>query len=982
MSKEPTGFPNRTDSTISFNNGSRTFSIAPTGSFFEFFVVGVKYIKSTTQSVVITNTEGLWYFYFDNTGTLQATNVFTSAIIREYAFVAALYWDATNAAAIYFAEERHGLTMDGATHSYLHNSIGAVYLSGYALGDFTVDDNGSLASHAQLSCANGTFYDEDLQHTTVNGSPQTLSPIAQIPIYYRTGSGAGVWRRKAADTYPVIYSGTAGYTGPNGRLPFNQNSGGVWSLAELPNFNYVLVHYFATNNINEPIVGIHGITSYNSISDARTGASSEISSVTGLPFSEFVPLGSVIFQTDSYTNVPNARIRSTDTGQPYVDFRPLGELPLGSVSSHSNLSDLDALDHPASAIYTSTTNFNNILSSANTTVQSALDALDNIIPVTDGDKGDITVSASGATWTIDNAAVTNAKLANVATATIKGRTTAGTGSPEDLTTAQATALLDVFTSTLKGLAPSSGGGTTNYLRADGTWAVPPGGGGVTDGDKGDITVSSGGGVWTIDNTVVTNAKLANVATATFKGRTTAGSGSPEDLTGTQATALLDVFTSTLKGLAPSSGGGTANYLRADGTWAAPPGSFTQAAADLLYLKLDTSNGPLTNTLTINKTTPSLTAPTLTTASANDLFISAASGAGSRGFFISSATATSTDNGITITGSAAAAANRTSVLVSTPVSTAADRFAFRVTNNTGDIMRLNGLSQTLVADGTAANPSLAFINSVGTGVYRPAADQLAIATAGAQRLLVTSTGFTIGAFTLPLTDGTANQVLRTNGSGSVTWQTITATIADGDKGDITVSSSGSVWTIDNTVVTNAKLADVATATIKGRTTAGSGSPEDLTGAQATALLDVFSSSLKGLAPASGGGTANFLRADGTWAAPSASVADGDKGDITVSSSGSVWTIDNTVVTNAKLANVSTATIKGRTTAGSGSPEDLTGTQATALLDVFTSSLKGLAPASGGGTTAFLRADGTWSNLVTSGTAAPSGGNDGDIYLQYT
>jgi hypothetical protein len=96
-------------------------------------------------------------------------------------------------------------------------------------------------------------------------------------------------------------------------------------------------------------------------------------------------------------------------------------------------------------------------------------------------------------------------------------------------------------------------------------------GGVTDGDKGDVTVSSSGTVWTIDNDVVSNAKLANMATATLKGRTSAGSGDPEDLTGTQATTLLDVFTSALKGLVPASGGGTTNFLRADGTFAAPPG---------------------------------------------------------------------------------------------------------------------------------------------------------------------------------------------------------------------------------------------------------------------------------------------------------------------------------------------------------------------------------------------------------------------------
>jgi hypothetical protein len=64
--------------------------------------------------------------------------------------------------------------------------------------------------------------------------------------------------------------------------------------------------------------------------------------------------------------------------------------------------------------------------------------------------------------------------------------------------------------------------------------------------SGDVTGTS-----TIGAGVVTNAKLANMATATFKGRTTAGSGAPEDLTATQATALLDVATTSLKGLMSS-----------------------------------------------------------------------------------------------------------------------------------------------------------------------------------------------------------------------------------------------------------------------------------------------------------------------------------------------------------------------------------------------------------------------------------------------
>jgi len=77
----------------------------------------------------------------------------------------------------------------------------------------------------------------------------------------------------------------------------------------------------------------------------------------------------------------------------------------------------------------------------------------------------------------------------------------------------------------------------------------------------------------IGNDQVTYAKIQNISVASrFLGRITAGAGDTEELTGTQATTLLDVFTSALKGLAPSSGGGTTNFLRADGSWTAPTAS--------------------------------------------------------------------------------------------------------------------------------------------------------------------------------------------------------------------------------------------------------------------------------------------------------------------------------------------------------------------------------------------------------------------------
>jgi hypothetical protein len=215
--------------------------------------------------------------------------------------------------------------------------------------------------------------------------------------------------------------------------------------------------------------------------------------------------------------------------------------------------------------------------------------------VSDGDKGDITVSSGGATWTIDNGAVTLAKQANMATASVVYRKTSGSGAPEVQTLA-----------TLKtdlGLTGTNSGDQTTIAGITGTKAEFDAA--VTDGNflyvgdvttnathTGDATGATALTLATVNSNVGSFGSATQVATFTVNAKglttaagnttisvpataisdsTTAGRAMVTAATAAAQTALLDVATSGAKGLAPASGGGTSNFLRADLTWASPGG---------------------------------------------------------------------------------------------------------------------------------------------------------------------------------------------------------------------------------------------------------------------------------------------------------------------------------------------------------------------------------------------------------------------------
>jgi len=340
VTKEPTGYPNRDDSTFSFDDGTRTFTIQPTGVDYDFWTQGEKHTISIAKTVILPNVTGKYFIYFDDTEVLGYTLTFDDSILNDKVFTATVYYNANTGKGEFVVDERHGLTMDWATHFHLHNAFGTRYYGGFGLA-YTIGD-GSSDTHGQVAMGTGTIADEDIPTTIVDAAvpsaffEQILSPIAQIPCVYKLGTT--VWQKDAATDYT--------YKLDTGIPQYNLDTLGTHSLEDVTDGNFFAVWLFATPEINTPIISILGNTQDVDLNSAKNNNTYSDIEWGDLPSQEYKILYRLIFQYDTtFTNTNNAALAEVTDLRGSIDAA-LSSDTLSPVSTHSSLIGLSSDDHP------------------------------------------------------------------------------------------------------------------------------------------------------------------------------------------------------------------------------------------------------------------------------------------------------------------------------------------------------------------------------------------------------------------------------------------------------------------------------------------------------------------------------------------------------------------------------------------------------------------------------------------------------------
>jgi hypothetical protein len=283
------GFLNQTETTITFDDVTNIFTLAPVGLVWSYYRVGLKHTITGSRSVVLptsTPTTTKYFIYIDATdGTLtQSTVPWT---LNDTKVLVAIVVRNSNTIPTYLiGEERHSCLIDRRTHLYNHSTTGTLYSSGAALTGPIVGS--SLDADKTVAITPAGIFDEDIFQFTLPVPLGNGISDAVYSIVYRVGVSSWLWERSVV---PFKYTGAAA-------IEYDNNGVMTPCVAGVGGDTRWVNYFLCCTNVagQESISWIPGRAEFTSLTDANAESFTSFSLI-GLPIAELVSVYRFTWET-------------------------------------------------------------------------------------------------------------------------------------------------------------------------------------------------------------------------------------------------------------------------------------------------------------------------------------------------------------------------------------------------------------------------------------------------------------------------------------------------------------------------------------------------------------------------------------------------------------------------------------------------------------------------------------------------------------